>query len=240
MKQGADGPTEPDPSTRHPIHPWGEVPQLVSSPFLRCSLRAGITPRPPQRHCLYKIRNFWHLQFACDFQPKLPGCCLTPRTHRVCQCASRVLGPDGEVKPPQFLCSFANGACWDSKAKDDCAEVRLLFSCLGWKAPQSMRGPVEANGVRRRWLRFRRAEWCFNYYCYFKVKLWLLGASQFYRAHFIFPTFIWIICPLLAIKNAIYPIITSSSLYKHSIVLMSSDMNLFVYGISPEFVIFMV
>lgn len=62
-------------------------------------------------------------------------------------------------------------------------------------------GPVGANGVRRHWLRFRRAEWRFDYCCYFKVKLRLLGASQFYGAHFIFPTFIWIICPLLAIKK---------------------------------------
>lgn len=120
------------------------------------------------------------------------------------------------------------------------AEVSARSCRAGREAPRRREGPAAANGVRRRWLRFRQAEWSFNYYCYFKAKLWLLGASQFYRAHFIFPMFIWIICPLLAIKNAIYPITTSSSLYKHSIVLMSSEMNPFVYRISPEFVTFMV
>lgn len=46
--------------------------------------------------------------------------------------------------------------------------------------------------------------WHFNYYCYFKVKLWLLGASQFHAAHIIFPTYIWIIYPSPAIKKLSY------------------------------------
>ena len=173
--------------------------QFTSIPIQRCSLHVGLIPRLPLMHCLHKIRKFWHLWFTGSFQPKFPGCCLTPTHARFANVPLVSLVLMGKWRCCSFCAHLQTGLAKRPKLKTVVprsdssspaqARKRLkalagLWNQMEYSATDCSSG--EQNGASL---------------IIVKVKHWFLGASQFYQAHFIFPTFIWIIRPLLAIKK---------------------------------------